>query len=142
MDLGLEFDGVRLEPLEVPLVVGGIGDGRITVIVQPIGEQVVEHAAVLTAETRVLVPPTWIFETSLESRRWKQLRRPRPLGLDLAHVGDVEDTAFAADPEVLVADPVVLNGHLPSRRRDQLRPGHDMCFIQGALASRLPPAGP
>ena len=42
-----------LEPGEVALVVGGVGDGQEAVL-QPVGEEVVEHAAVLAAQHAVL----------------------------------------------------------------------------------------
>ena len=42
------------EPGEVPLVVGGVCDGQVAVVGEPVGEQVVEDPAVIAAEHRVL----------------------------------------------------------------------------------------
>ena len=50
----VELRGVRLHPLEVLLVVGGVGDGQELALGQPVGEQVVEDAAVLAAQHAVL----------------------------------------------------------------------------------------
>jgi len=42
------------EPGEVGLVVGGVGDDQVAVAAEPVGEEVVEDAAVLLTEARVL----------------------------------------------------------------------------------------
>jgi hypothetical protein len=47
---------VRLKPREVALVVGRVRDRQITVDIQAVGEQVVEHAAVLAAQHGILSP--------------------------------------------------------------------------------------
>ena len=110
------------EPGEVALVVGGVGDRQVAVVGQPVGEQVVEDAAVLAAEHRVLgAADLELRETSLESSRWRSASASRPGGLDLAHVRDVEDAAARAHREVLRAHALVLNRHLPARERHQLR---------------------
>ena len=66
-DLRLELDRVRLEPLEIALVVGRVGDGQVALLGQPVGEEVIEDPAVLPAETGVLAlrrPGSW-------RRRWR-----------------------------------------------------------------------
>ena len=55
------------EPGEVALVVGGVGDRQVAVVGEPVGEQVVEHAAVLAAEDRVL----GAADLELARRRWR-----------------------------------------------------------------------
>ncbi len=45
---------------------------------------------------------------------------------DPAHVAHVKKTRLAADGVILVDDPTVLDGHLPSRKVDQLGPGFAM----------------
>ena len=121
--LGVEVGGVLGEPGEVALVVGGVGDRQVAVVGEPVGEQVVEHAAVLAAEAASTArrrPRAW-------RRRWRAAAAaassaPGPGGLDLAHVRDVEHPAGGAHREVLVADPLVLDRHLPARERDQRAP--------------------
>jgi hypothetical protein len=54
-----------LEPLQVALVVGGVGDRQVALAVQAIGEQVVEHAAVLAAQQAVLRAPAIEVERDL-----------------------------------------------------------------------------
>ena len=53
-DLDVEVARVLAEPGEVLLVVRRVRDGQEAVLAEPVGEQVVEHAAVLAAEHRVL----------------------------------------------------------------------------------------
>ena len=55
-DLHLEFDGVRLEPLEVALVIRRVGHGQIAVLAEPVGEEVIENPAVLAAEAGMYAP--------------------------------------------------------------------------------------
>ena len=51
VELDVEALGVLAEPGEVALVVGGVGD-RQEAVAQPVGEEVVEHAAVLAGRAR------------------------------------------------------------------------------------------
>ena len=70
----------------------------------------------------------------MESRRWSSAARLRAARLDLAHVADVEDPDVAADGQVLLADALVLDRHLPAGERHQPRPGRDVTLVQrGAL---------
>ena len=46
--------GVLAQPGQVAVVVGGVGDRQVALVGEPVGEEVVEHAAVLAAEARVL----------------------------------------------------------------------------------------
>ena len=50
----------------------------------------------------------------------------------LAHVGDVEDAGAAADGEVLVADPRVLERHLVTAELDHPRPEGDVAVPEGS----------
>ena len=122
-NLDVEVGGVGREPLVVGLVVGGVRHRQIAVIGEAVGEQVVEDAAVLTAEDRVLgaahlQPRDVVREQALEQRFGL-----RAGGLDLSHVRDVEDAARLADREVLGTDALVRHRHLPAREGDQSRPG-------------------
>jgi hypothetical protein len=53
-DLGVEAAGVLCKPGQVALVVGCVGDRQVALGLQAVGEQVVEHAAALVAQDRVL----------------------------------------------------------------------------------------
>ncbi len=55
------------KPGQVGHVVGGVGDGQIAIHIQAVGEEIVEHAAVLAAEHAVLRPA----ERDLRRRRWR-----------------------------------------------------------------------
>ena len=69
----------RLEPGEVLVVVGRVGDGQIAIGLEPVGEEVVEHAAVLAAQHAVLRAPDADRETSLLSRRCSRPSASGPL---------------------------------------------------------------
>ena len=82
---------VLLEPREVALVVRRVRHGEEAVRAEPVGEQVVEHPAVLAAQDGVLGAALAragdvVGEQALEQRLRAGTRR-----LDLAHVRDVED---------------------------------------------------
>ncbi len=53
-DLDVEAVGVRAHPREVRVVVGGVRDRQVAVRTEAVREEVVQHAAVLVAQQRVL----------------------------------------------------------------------------------------
>ena len=65
------------------------------------------------------------------------LERLRSAGQNLAHVGDVEDADAGPDGDVLLADPGVLDRHLPAGERHQLRPCGEVRVVQGSNAEVL-----
>ena len=97
------------KPVQVALVVGGVGDRQVALVAEPVGEEVVEDAAVLAAEDRVLGAADLELRDVVGEQPLQQLERPRPHGLDLAHVRDVEDPAAGAHREVLGAHALVLS---------------------------------
>ncbi len=114
--------GLPLDPGEVLAVVGRVGDRQEAVVAQVVGEEVVEDPAVLAGRAaEYWAPPVDSLSTSLESTRWRNARAPRPAGLDLAHVGDVEDAGALAHGGVLLAHALVLDGHLPAGEGHELR---------------------
>ena len=137
VNVRVEVVGVAPEPLEVALVVGRVGDGEEVVVAESVGEEVVEDAAVLAAEARVLGAADLDPRHVIRQQPLQQLGRLWALGLDLSHVGDVEDAASITHRQVLLLDPLVLNRHLPAGERDQLRPG-----LQVGLVQRGPPQRP
>ena len=60
----------------------------------------------------------------------QQLGLRRPLDVDLAHVGDVEDAAVAPDGEMLGDHALVLHGHLPAGERHHARAERDVAIVQ------------
>ena len=113
---------VRLEPGQVALVVGGVGDGQIAIRPEPVGEEVVEHAAVLVAEQRVLRAALRELGHVVAHEPLEQGAGAGAAGLDLAHVADVEDARALAHGGVLGTDPGgVLDGHLPAGEGDEAR---------------------
>ena len=55
-DVCVEVLGVTLEPGEVLVVIGGVGDREEVLLGEPVGEHVIEDAAVLAAQDAVLGP--------------------------------------------------------------------------------------
>ena len=97
-------------------MVGRVRDGEEAVGAEPVGEEVVQHAAVLVAEHGVLRaalgdPRHVVGEQALEQRERAGAGR-----LDLAHVADVEDAGAVAHGRVLVADARCTAPASPSRR--------------------------
>jgi hypothetical protein len=132
---------MALEPREVGLVVARVRDGQEAVGPEPVREQVVEHAAPLVAQNRVLGAALGdvrdvVGEQLLEERLGFAAR-----GLDLPHVADVEDPDALAHCHVLLADAGVLDRHLPARERHQLRAGGDVAVVQRRAPECLRPCG-
>ena len=86
-------------------MVGGVGDGQIAIRPEPVGEEVVEHAAVLVAEQRVLRAALGELGHVVADEPLEQGAGARAAGLDLAHVADVEDARALAHGGVLGTDP-------------------------------------
>src|SRR5262249_44817673 len=57
--------------------------------------------------------------------------------LDLAHVRDVEHADGRAHREMLLANPGVLDRHLPAGERHEPRSGGDVTVMQGRALQRL-----
>ena len=90
---------VLLEPREVLLVVARVRDGEEAVGPEAVGEEVVEHAAVVLARARSTARrPRRSCVTSLERMRWRNASASGPLRLDLAHVADVEHADLRRAP--------------------------------------------
>src|SRR2546421_10518524 len=113
------------------LVVGGVGDRQELAVGEPVGEQVVEDAAVFAAQDRVLGAALGDPAHVGREHPLEELERLRTAGLDLTHVRDVEDPDVAPHREVLLSDAGVLDRHLPPRERDQLGPGGDVTLMEG-----------
>ena len=122
------------KPGEVGEVVGGVRNREVAVHLQAVGEQVVQHAAVLAAEHAVLRAAGCDRRDVVGEQPLQELERLRTAGLDLPHVRNVEDPRSFPDRHVLLAHPGVLNGHLPAREPDELGTGRDVLLEQGRAA--------
>ena len=103
-------------------MVGGVGDDQVAVAAEPVGEEVVEDAAVLVAEARVLGAADLDLGDVVGEHPLQERERARPLDLDLAHVRDVEHPGVGPHRRVLLADPLVGDRHLPAGEGNELRP--------------------
>ena len=85
--------------------------------IDPVGDQIVDDAAVVVGQQRVLRVALAELVEIVREQRLKQLVRVRALDVELAHVRDVEDAAVGAHRPVLRDDALVLDGHLPAGER-------------------------
>ena len=123
-----------LEPGQVLLVVRRVRDREEALVGQAVGEEVVEHAAVLAAQHA----STARRARGSSSRRWRG-SAGGTLGvgaarLDLAHVRDVEHPDLRAHGHVLLADALVLHRHLPPGEGDEPGSQRRVACVQGRLA--------
>ena len=123
-------DLALLDPPERRLPVARVDDEQRVAGAEPVGDQVVDDAAALVREQRVLrlavaEPAEVVREQALQ-----QVRLPRPLDVQLAHMGDVEDAPVAADGEVLRDHALVLDGHLPAGEGNHSRAERHVAIVQ------------
>jgi hypothetical protein len=108
---------------------------------EPVGEEVVQHAAVGLGEDGVLRAVLGDLADVVGEDPLQQLLGVGPPRLDLAHVADVEHADLRAHRDVLGPDPLVLHGHLPPRERHEPRPGGGMTIVQRSALERLGAGG-
>ena len=132
--LGVEPRRVVAKPGQVLVVIGGVRDGQEPVRPEPVGEQVVQHAAVVPAEHRVLGAALRNCAHVVGEQALEQVLGAGPAGLDLAHVRDVEHAGARAHRPVLGADPLVLHRHLPAGEGHQPRAGPLVALEQGGTS--------
>ena len=135
--IDVEVRGMALKPRQVTLVVGGIGDRQEVALGEPVGEQVVEHAAALVAEHAVLGTALGQPADVVGQQQLQQRRGTGPASLDLSHVRDVEHPGVAAHGHVLGLDARVLKRHLPAGEGHEPGPGGAMAFVQRGAAKGL-----
>jgi hypothetical protein len=134
--VAVEGFGLLLEPGQVLLVVRRVRDREeaAPAFVEAVGEEVVEDAAVGLAQDRVLRAVRGDLGDVVGEDPLQEGLGVLARGADLAHVGDVEEAGLGADGHVLLADALVLHGHLPSRERDQLGTERGVAVVQGRTA--------
>ena len=103
-----------LEPGQVLLVIGGVGDGQEALGAQPVGEQVVEHAAVVAAQHRVLRAALGDLRDVVGQDPLQEGSASGP-EVSISPMWETSNIPAArAHVHVLLADALVLHGHLPA----------------------------
>jgi hypothetical protein len=116
-------------------VVRGVRDGQEGAVLEPVGEEVVEHAAVVAAEDRVLRAALAQAGYVVREDVLQEGLRVGAARLHLAHVGHVEDARATSDLEMLPLDPDrVLDRHLPTGEGDETGPGRSVAIVQRSAA--------
>ncbi len=118
-------------------MVGRVGDDQVAVAAEPVGEEVIEHAALLVAKTRVLSTPKPNRGDVIGEHPLQKAKRPRPLDLDLPHMRHVEHPRMRPHRRVLLPDPLVLHRHLPAGEGNDLRPELNMPLVEGCASERV-----
>ena len=100
-------------------------------------DQVVDDAAALVRQQRVLrlvgLDPVEV----VREQRLQELGGARPFHLELAHVRDVEDARIRADGTVLLDHALVLDGHLPTGEGNHPGPRRDVPVVERRPEQRL-----
>ena len=126
-----------LKPGEVALVVGRVRHRQIAIGLQPIGEEVVEHAAVLAAQHGVLRTA----DRDLRRRRWRAAAaaaraRRAPQFRSRPCARRRRRPRSRAPPCAPRPDADVLDRHLPAGELDELRARGDVAIKQGCAPER------
>ncbi len=107
------------------------------IVVEPVGDQVVDRTAVLVEKQRVLrlahADPAQI----VREHRLKELERRGAAHLELPHVAHVEDAGVLAHRAMLGDHAFVLHGHLPTRERNHPGPGCQVPVVEWSAAEGL-----
>ena len=106
-------------------------------VVEPVDDQVVDDPARLGRQQRVLRVAGRQLVDVVREHRLQDVARRRPLDLDLAHVGDVEDAGVGAHGPVLGDHALVLDGHLPAGERNESRACRHVAVVERRPAQRL-----
>jgi hypothetical protein len=121
---------VPFEPAAVIVDPGGVDDQQQVVVREPVGDQVVDRAAVLVQQQRLL---------GVAGADAIEVVREHPLGegqgagapqLELPHVRDVEDAGRRSHRLMLGDDALVLHRHLPAGEGNDPRTRRDMAVVQ------------
>ena len=118
------------EPLERRLAIPRVDDEQVVGRRDAIRDQVVDDAAALVREQRVL---RLAVADPIEIVRQRALEhgvRGRPLDVQLPHVRDIEDAPAVSHSQVLGDHAFVLDGHLPAGERHQPRAERDVASVE------------
>jgi hypothetical protein len=122
---------VLSQPPEVAPAVRRIHDQQEARRLALVRDQVVDDAAALVRQQRVLRLAGGDAVEVVREERLQQLARPRPLDLELPHVRDVERARVRAHSPVLGDDALVLDRHLPAGERHEARAKRDVALVEG-----------
>ena len=126
-----------LEPPEVGSEVPGVDDEQVPELAEPVRDQVVDDAAPLVRQERVLRLARLDPVEVVRDEPLQELVRPRPLDLELSHVRHVEHACVGTHRPVLLDHARVLDGHLPSGERDHPRAEGDVTVVERRALKRL-----
>ena len=122
-----------LKPREVFVDLRGIHDQQITLLLDTIHDQVVDHAALFVEQKGVLAFADGKPFEIIGQHAVQPFRRRRPGNEELPHVRDVEDAELAPNRLVLVKDAGVLDGHRPAPEADHLSAKRHVFAMQRSL---------
>ena len=88
---------------------------------QPIDDQVIDHAALFVQHQRVLPLPDGEFRDIVGEEVVEECPGVRAADEKFAHVGDIENPGGFADSFVFLDDAGVLHGHIPAAEIDEPR---------------------
>ena len=129
VDLRVRRVGVPFDPFEIFFCVGSIDDQQKVFGVDPVDEQVVDHARALVGEHRVLHLVVGQLRDVVGREALDERERARAYNFDLAHVRNVKQPGGFANGHVLRDRPGVLDGHFPADEIDHACPQRDVSLV-------------
>ena len=103
------------EPLEVDIVVRGIGDDQVLDVPGVVDDEVIDDVAVIVEHEGVLrLTEVRDLGKVVGQHPLQEVECLEPKDPKLGHVSDVEDACRSPDSPMLFDDPRVLNRHLPA----------------------------
>ena len=106
-------------------------------MVEPVGDQVVDRAAALVQEQRVLRLARADAVEVVREHRLEELERGGAADLELAHVDTSKMPGVLTHGTVLGDDALVLHRHLPAGKRNHPRPGCQVPIVERRTAEGL-----
>ncbi len=132
-DLRVEPFGLRQNPGEVLVRVGGVHHEQVAVVGVLVDEHVVHEAALGGEEAAVLDLVQGQLGGVVAGEELDQVQGLGALDPDLSHVAHVEESGLRADRHVLVDDRGVLHGHVPPAEVHHLRPQRAVFRVEGGF---------
>ena len=119
--------GVRLDPVEVAILVGGVHHQQVAAVGYRIDQDIIDDAAVGIAQQRVLDPAGG---KRSEVAREDALGQALIVDAQLAHVREIEEADPLPHGPMLLADAAVLERHHPTAEVRHLGAESDMLLVQ------------
>ncbi len=118
------------KPSQIALVIGRVGDDQVAVATEPVSEEVVEDTTALPAKARVLGTADRDLGDVIREHPLKERQGSRSLNLNLPHMRHIEHPDMPAHRRVLLPNPLISNGHLPTSKRNNFRPKLNMLLVE------------